>query len=266
MLSTCQFFSSVLATNVTINVVVPTPEGEEQIIEENFVQNYPYQSGFPVIYLLHGAYGNCHSWVRFSSIERYAQKHRCVLVMASAENSFYHNEVYGNRYYDFFADELPQMVGNVFPISTERSKTFVAGFSMGGYGAWLLALKHPERFAKAASLSGALDLAYLHESPQYGVDDGPIPWHRLFKDPQNLRRSNSDLIKLYDDLQASGRAIPALYQSIGLDDPLYELNLKVKEQLTQRQAQLLFYSEPGGHNWEFWDQDIQRVLQWMLPS
>lgn len=265
MISTCQFFSSVLATNVTINVVVPTPEGEEQIVDENFARNYPYKSGFPVIYLLHGAYGNCHSWVRFSSIERYVQKHRCVLVMASAENSFYHNEFYGNRYYDFFADELPQTAANVFPISTERDKTFVAGFSMGGYGAWLLALKHPERFAKAASLSGALDLAYLYDSVRYGGEDGPIGWRRLFKDPQNLRQSDADLVKLYDDLKSSGCAIPELYQSIGFDDPLYELNLQIKDKLTQRQAQLAFHSEPGGHNWEFWDKDIQRVLNWMLP-
>ena len=107
MVMTCNFFSFALKSNVSANLFIPTPEGNEQITDETVRQRYQYETGLPVVYLLHGAYGNYFSWMRFSNVERYAQKHCCVLVMASAENSFYHDMYHGGAYYSFFSKELP---------------------------------------------------------------------------------------------------------------------------------------------------------------
>ena len=85
MFLTCHYFSKVLMHNTEINVVIPTPEGNEQITEAGPAQRYDYENGLPVVYLLHGAYGDNSSWVRFSNIERYAQAHNIVAVMASVE-------------------------------------------------------------------------------------------------------------------------------------------------------------------------------------
>ena len=48
----------------------------------------------------------------------------------------------------------PSVVRSFFRVSARREDTFVAGLSMGGYGALKWALHQPERFAAAASLSG----------------------------------------------------------------------------------------------------------------
>ena len=80
---------------------------------------------------------------------------------AGRQPQLYANEVNGGRYWDYVAEELPEIVGNFFRISQDPSKTYVAGLSMGGYGAMKLALTHPDRFAAAATLSGALDLDEL---------------------------------------------------------------------------------------------------------
>ena len=81
--------------------------------------------------------------------------------MPAVNRSFYANEVHGDRYWDYVSEELPEIVGNFFRISQDPADTFVAGLSMGGYGALKLALTHPDRFAAAATLSGALDLDEL---------------------------------------------------------------------------------------------------------
>ncbi len=262
MIMTCDFFSFALSTNVTMKVFVPTKEGEEQITDKEAI----VKDAFPVVYLLHGAYGNYHSWTRFSSVERYAQEHQCVLVMPSAENSFYHNLRDGRNYYDFFVDELRYNVNKIFPVSTKREDTYVAGFSMGGYGAWYLALRRPDLFAKAASMSGALDLAFLHGMERYRNADKPINWRNIVDDPDHIAGTSADLIALYDGLVSNGtQNIPALYQSCGTEDVLYELNLSMRDRLQKRGCDLTYHSDKGDHSWDFWDRDIQNVLQWLLP-
>lgn len=262
---TCNYFSSTLKNNITLNVFIPTPEGNEQITSDEVKKQYHYQEGLPVVYLLHGAYGNYSSWLRFSNVERYAQKHCCALVMASAENSFYQDMYYGNAYTTFFTTELPEFIKSVFPISDKRDDTYVAGFSMGGYGAWYLALSNPDKYCKAASMSGALDIVRLYQDSINNTISTPISWKGIFEAPDKLEGSHADLFKLYNDCVLKGR-VPDLYQSCGRDDFLYQMNLSVKERLEQKNAPLVYEEGDGEHTWEYWDREIQNVLNWMLSK
>lgn len=97
MLCTCHYFSLALSHNVEVNVVIPTPEGNEQITAKGPQSRYDYEGGLPVVYLLHGAYGDNNSWTRFSSVERYAQDNNCIAVMAGVENSFYQDMAHGGQ-------------------------------------------------------------------------------------------------------------------------------------------------------------------------
>lgn len=81
--------------------------------------------------------------------------------MPSAQLSFYSNMASGGCYLDFIAEELPKTMREFFHFSDKRENNFVAGSSMGGYGAFKLALTKPEQYAAAASLSGSLDLATM---------------------------------------------------------------------------------------------------------
>src|SRR3954453_10312610 len=117
----------------------------------------------PVLYLLHGLTDDHTAWTRQTSIERYAAAKGIAVVMPQVHRSFYANEAYGMRFWDFLADELPQTVERFFRVSARPADTFVAGLSMGGYGALRWALPRPERFAAAATLSGVVDLASMQE-------------------------------------------------------------------------------------------------------
>lgn len=54
------------------------------------------------------------------------------------------------RMYDYVLQELPQLIESTFPVSSLRS---IAGHSMGGHGALVLALRNPERFQSVSAFS-----------------------------------------------------------------------------------------------------------------
>lgn len=264
MFLTCHYFSRVLRHNVEVNVVIPTPEGNEQITDQGTRSHYNYEAGLPVVYLLHGAYGDNSSWMRNSCIERYLQAHCCVGVMAAVENSFYQDMAYGNPYHTFMTEELPAYVTSLFPVSKKREDTFVAGFSMGGYGAWYLGLSRPDLYGKAASMSGALDIAASYQQGAEGTLDSPFPWHSIFRDPARLAGSDADLFELYRRDAGSG-LLPELYQACGTRDFLIGMNRDAHARFTAMGAKITYHETEGHmHNWDYWDEEIQNVLDWLF--
>ena len=152
----CDFFSESLGLSCSIKVILPQPT-VSQIGMRGVVKAKKY----PVLWLLHGLSDDHTIWSRHTSIERYLAGTGIAVVMPNAGKSFYRNMATDPSYGTFLKEELPRIVQSFFPISSDRRDNFVAGLSMGGYGAFLLALSQPERFAAAASLSGALNIANL---------------------------------------------------------------------------------------------------------
>lgn len=261
----CQIYSHTLFSNISINVSLPTPSSGDKLNLATLKTDYGYDRGLPVVYLLHGMYGDANSWMRFSSVDRYAQDRRCAVVTCSAGNSFYQNLPDGLQYEDFFTKELPGYISTLFPVSPRREDTFIAGFSMGGYGALHLALAAPERFAKAASMSGALDIVSLYQGAKGSPTLSPFRWKAMFKDPEALAGSDSDLFAQYEKCAAKG-CVPDLYMACGTEDMLYAMNVQARDRLLAMGAKLTYAEGPGSHDWNFWDQHIQKILDWLLEG
>lgn len=165
----CSFFSRTLMENTDLNIIIPTFDSADLF---NPKDHHP-EHGFKTLYLLHGMYGNYADWERYTGIEAYAQAKNLAVIMPSAANSFYTDMAHGNKYYTYITEELPVFAKSLFPISDTREDTFIAGLSMGGYGAWKIALNHPERFSYAASLSGAVDINTVYKmacAPGFSID------------------------------------------------------------------------------------------------
>lgn len=264
MLLNCHYYSAVLCHNTEIYVVIPTPEGKEQITAQGTEKRYDYEKGLPVVYLLHGAYGDCSSWIRFSNIERYAQAHNIIAVTASVENSMYQDMIHGNQYFTYMTEELPAFITTLFPVSKKREDTYIAGFSMGGYGAWYLGLSCPEKYSKIAGMSAAMDVADLAARRGEGGIDGPFPWEDAFENPDQLTGTDKDIFELYRRCKEKGQ-IPELYQACGTEDFLYQMNLDARKRLTEMGAEITYSETPGAmHNWDYWDQEINKILDWMM--
>ena len=261
----CQMFSHALSRNVAFNVILPTPTSGEKLDYGTVISDYGYDRGLPVLYLLHGMHGDCGSWIRYTSIERYAQRRRCMVVMASAGNEFFQDMPHGLAYRTFFTKELPFFVCTLFPASRRREDTFIAGLSMGGYGAWYLAMAEPDLYSKAASLSGAVDIVAIAKKPLQECEPSLFRWEDVFGDIDALEGGPSDLFAQYARCAARGCA-PKLFQTCGTEDFLYDLNVSARDRMYALGADLTYTEGPGVHDWAFWDGHIEEVMDWMLAD
>lgn len=243
----CHLRSEMLGMDTDVNILMPS-EPETDI---------------PVLYLLHGMHGDYTSWLNGSAIGKYARMRKIAVVMPSAANSFYCNMKYGYRYYDYMMKELPDFLRKTFPtLTTKREKTFIAGLSMGGYGAVKLALQEPERFAACASLSGCLDLAMRMTTKGVKWHDVAVcNWGENYK--ESFPNSENDLFFLLDHFPADAPK-PRIYFTCGTEDGLYDENLSFREKISGSDFTYHYDEGPGVHNWEFWDGWILPAIDWMI--
>ena len=255
MILTCKYNSPVLDRNTQINVIIPTPQKEGETLGKDF----------KVLYLLHGLHGDADSWLHYSNISRYAQDAGIAVVMPSVNNSFYQDMAHGDRFFTYMTQELPEYIQSIFPVSKKPEDTYIAGLSMGGYGAWYIGLSHPDRFAAAASLSGAVDVAFRATPiPQGQAMELPRWMLDCFGDVRTLPGSDRDVFALAEKAKQAG-CLPRLYQSCGTADFLYGMNLCSYRKLTEMEIPVTWREIPDkAHEWDLWDEEIRTVLDWML--
>lgn len=234
-----KFESKVLGKETGINVVVPEKS---------------YEGPYKCLYLLHGLGDDEGTWLQRSGIAKYAEKYGIVVVMPTGEQSFYANMKKGYDYYDYVALELPRFIESTFNVSDKREDKFIAGLSMGGYGALKIGLRECGKFAAIGSLSPCGDIAKLEGfdsflSNVFG-DDIVVP-------PED------DILCLAKK-QENNPLRPRIYLAIGLQDFLYENNKSLRALLEESNYDYTYREGAGYHNWDFWDEYIQYVLHWML--
>lgn len=242
----CDYFSEVLEVGTSMTVLLPQ-SGEEQVGVST-----PATAGDPpLLYLLHGLSDDATAWQRYTSIERYASEVGMAVVMPQVGRSFYADEVHGGRYWTHLTEELPEVVASFFRVSQRREDTFVAGLSMGGYGALKWAMHQPDRFAAVASLSGAVDVRTL-------LPERPDIFRRVFDE-----RIGSDDV-LEDLLQRHPASdLPPMYIGCGTEDHLFEGSVRFAEQATAAGVDVHTDFRPGDHEWAVWDATIADVLAWL---
>ena len=248
-----QIYSEALGMQTTVNIVMPQRSTGGEIGIENNSGTEKYKC----LYLLHGLSDDHSIWLRRTSIERYASDYGICVVMPCGGRSFYTDMKYGEKYYTYISKELPALMSEFFNISDKREDNYIAGLSMGGYGALKIALKNPEKFSAAAGLSSVADIVATTEMfkdvyrPIFG-DELIIP------DSENL----FDLAKA----QNSNPLKPRIYMGVGTEDFLYEGNIKLRDLFETLDYDFTYRQSPGVHCWEFWDEYIQYVLAWLFPQ
>lgn len=211
----------------------------------------------PVLYLLHGMNGNQNSWTHRTNLQRLVRHTNLIIVMPNSDNGWYTNTASGLAYFDAIALELPQVMQRFFPNMTKkREKTFIAGLSMGGYGAYKIALK-TNQFSWAASFSGALveeeDFAEL-------IADNPVYWEGIFGPLQADSLHQHYLSTSVQEFDGQTK----FYAWCGTGDFLYPANNHTVEKLQQLGLDIKYQSAPGTHDWYYWEKQIEVFLE-MLP-
>lgn len=196
-------------------------------------------------------------------MERYAADKGIAIVMPAAHLSFYADMKLGFKYWTFISQELPKICHDLFPqLSEAPEKTFAAGLSMGGYGAFKLGLALPESFRAVASLSGAVDVAALMDRMKNQNPEGLSGFEYIYGDSP-IAGSDNDLFALAGRAKAEGKKLPKLYQWCGKQDFLYEDNIRLRDYLQKMGADITYEEADGDHQWKYWDSGIERVLGWI---
>lgn len=195
---------------------------------------------YPVLYLLHGMDGSNTDWCSGGAAREAVQAAvdagtipEMVVIMPEALNTSYVDGYQdGIKYETFFHSTLMPTLEEMYRVDSGRTNRFVAGLSMGGFGASYYAFKYPEKFAYCYCISGAVG----------GMGSDLTP----------------DIPSLV--AAAEGETLPGYTMDIGTEDFLYSTNAAVHQTLMAMNFDHEYIERPGAHDWTFWKAALPKAL------
>lgn len=243
-LFTINYYSTILGHDTEVVVVLPD--------HKDISDFTPQPVKYDVLYLLHGMGDNASGWLRYSNVERYANTFNFMVVMPTAEHSFYTNAIHEKKWGDFFEQELPYHIAQWFPVSDNR---YIAGLSMGGYGALKLAFNRPNYFKGAAGLSSVLSLnAFKEAAPRHLLPT----IEQIYRTIYNTTEPTDDIQAMLPQLNPNN--LPLILQFVGTEDFLYQDNQDFKDKMSALNLPYHYEEWQGGHDWDFWDKAIYKTM------
>lgn len=249
--------SKSLQRRTSISVILPADnihflQDSEEIVPQ------PYKT----LYLLHGLYGSDDIFLANTSIQKFAEDNGIAIVIPCGENSFYVDNKNAHAYYgQYVGQELLDITRNIFPLSNKREDTFIAGFSMGGYGAIRNGLKYSQNFSKIGMISAAL---ITDDIINYSDDSNVLRdksfYESCFGNLNELKGSDMDpkaLIENTDD-------IPDIFMACGVDDFLYGKNIDFYKFLKSKNIDATFVEASGEHTWEFSEKYVKEFIKTLV--
>jgi putative tributyrin esterase len=220
-----------------------------------------YDSGnfYPVLYLFHGWHGDYENWTTLTNLTGYTKDLALIVVMPDANDSWYVDSATApqDKFEQYIIRDLIDDVEHHWRALRSPHHRAVAGLSMGGYAAVRLALKYPDMFAIAASLSGAFN-APLPELAEARPEFRPSLDH-AFGSVSSKTRSENDVYSLA--AHVSPATVPYLFISCGYQDATFLApNRKLVSMLSQREFQYEYHEHRGAHTWQYWDEHLPEIL------
>ena len=217
-------------------------------------------TGKSTLYLLHGLSDDHSIWQRRSSVERYAEPCDAVVVMPYGGRGFYTNAEHGARWGDAIGGELIAKVEDWFGVSKSPEHRHIAGLSMGGYGAFRLALSNPGVYSHAASMSGVMMIGSQPLNNPLRSPEFDEELRRIFS--ENPVGTNHDLLHLITQSSAAGQ-LPNLWMDCGTSDFLFDDNQTFFAKLQEMDIAVRYEVSDGSHDWQYWNRLLPSVLRWM---
>lgn len=258
--ATMNFFSRSLNRTATFNIIIPT----DKLSRQKPLNNGPKKT----LYLLHGILGNYMDWSLGTRIQALANARNLCVVMPSGDNRFYcDSALSGDLYGQFISQELVGFTRDTFRLSARREDTYIGGLSMGGYGAIVNALRHPEVFSQVVALSSALIKDRILSSVDEAGHDffTRAQYQTMFglKRIEDFVDSDCDYDALARRCAQAGERRPRFYMACGTEDGLIAANRAYRDELLSLGYDVTWVETPGTHSWPFWDAQIERALSWL---
>lgn len=218
------------------------------------------KSAYPVMYLLHGAYGHFSDWLKNTPnkklVQNLSDQYNIIIVMPEGETfSFYLDSPVnkGSQFETFITQEVVQKIDETYRTISNRSGRVITGLSMGGHGALYLSGRHPDLFCAAGSMSGAVDMSAMLNR------DSSTQVIKLMQPVFGDKSSNSELyeqnsvLAMLDKIKAN--KLPLIIDC-GVDDFLIEPNRELHRRLVYNKVDHEYTERPGAHTWDYWENSL----------
>lgn len=215
------------------------------------------KTNYPVMYLLHGAYGHFRDWLKSTPnkmlVHNLADQYNIIIVMPEGETfSFYLDSPVnkGSQFETHITQEVIQKIDKTYRTVANKNGRVITGLSMGGHGALYLSTRHPELFAAAGSMSGAVDMGGIRNR------DTPEKINKLMEPvfgPEGASQEVYDshaVIGMLDKIKANNLD---LLIDCGVDDFLIEPNRELHRRMVYAKIAHDYIERPGAHTWEYWE-------------
>jgi len=238
---------------------------------------YTDQQSFPVVYLLHGLGDDETSWLEYGRIKQYADQvvaekeaQPMIFIMPEAFRTYYVNDYKSTfLYQDMFVNELVIYIDSLFRTIPDRQHRAVMGYSMGGFGALIMHLKHPDVFGTAVPLSISVrtDEQYKTEDAS-GWDD---QWGRLFGEPgltgeariTEYYRQNSPFHVLSEMTTRDLKKLNIYIDNGDKEQTLCRSNEELHILMRDLKIGHEFRVRDGGHSFQYWCSALPNALRFI---
>ena len=204
----------------------------------------------PVVYLLHGAYGNYTDWTsKTNGLENFCDINNMIIVCPDGGyNSWYFDSPIDSTYlYEtYISHELISFIDDNYHTKKNKENRAITGLSMGGHGALYIAFRNSEVFGSAGSMSGGLDIRPFHKEWNLSDRLGSIK-----KFPENWEKNT--VINYIDSLK---KIDLNLIIDCGKDDFFLEVNQKFHINLVENKIDHIYNLKEGSHNWSYWNKSV----------
>ena len=222
----------------------------------------PQDQALPVVILLHGVYGSAWSWTHNTGIhlkanEMISRGELPPMVIAMPSDGLWGD---GSAYlphhgYDFerwialdLFDALEEKIAGV----KTHSSFFIAGLSMGGFGALRIGAKYGSRFKGIAGHSSITNLQQMKlfvEENVSGLEQ---------KDPVD-----NDVFRTFQHFR---HHLPPIRFDCGRDDQLIEYNRLLHRQMMEDRIQHIYEEYDGAHEWSYWAEHVVETLRFFAKQ
>jgi len=204
----------------------------------------------PVILLLHGYGGDYKNWSSKTDLVRQADEFNFIIVCPDGNrNSWYLDSPMksDSQYKTFFINELIPWIKKNF----RTNQMGITGLSMGGHGAFYLAIKHPKLFDAVSGMSAGVDLTFSTVKWELAKILGPF---ETFPD----RWQSHSVTNMVESIPE--KFMPVLIDC-GYDDDFIDINRSLHHSLIDKNISHIYVEKPGGHNWDYWINALDEHLR-----
>ncbi|MBO6197846.1 MAG: hypothetical protein J6O03_10205 [Butyrivibrio sp.] len=217
---------------------------------------------YKTVYFLPGYSGDYSTIITMLGIRKQAELKGLALVMPNGQNGFYIDHPERNANYSkFVGEELIARTRDMFRLSDRREDTYIAGISMGGYGALLNGIRYSNVFSKVAAFSPATNPVTLMSHPEqsgFGIGE----FENMFGSAEEFEKSPWNINRLY--AEADKADIPELF--IGNGDRDIAVDTQVKEfrdVLNKAGVAHTFFETTGNHDFDTWEKMLDPAFSFL---